>query len=194
MSTVESDIVSPPNAYRITQADSPMPRLPRQCPCHSGLRYTACCASFHRGEREPPTPEALMRSRYAAFSLGLGEYLVETLAQEHPDRALPRDGLVLALSRSRQRQRFLDLQILHASADGDQGEVLFYARIFEQGEDRSFVELSSFGRESSVWRYVSGLLVPAERLPKDVSLIDRCAFLELAGHLPRSSTQSRLPA
>lgn len=121
-----------------------------------------------------------MRSRYAAFSLGLGEYLVKTLAKEHADRALPRDGLVLALSRAREHQRFLDLRILHASTDGDRGEVLFYARIFERGEDRSFAELSSFGREGSAWRYASGTLVPAERLPNDVRVLDKADFLALA--------------
>jgi SEC-C motif-containing protein len=122
-----------------------------------------------------------MRSRYAAFALGLGEYLVNTLAEEHADRALPREGHVLALSRARQHQRFLDLHILHASTEGDRGDVLFHARIFERGEDRSFAELSSFGREGSVWRYASGVLVPAERLPKDLHVLDKAALLTLAG-------------
>jgi SEC-C motif-containing protein len=117
-----------------------------------------------------------MRSRYAAFALGLGEYLVNTLAEEHADRALPREGHVLALSRARQHQRFL-----HPSTEGDPGEVLFHARIFERGEDRSFAELSSFGREGSVWRYVSGVLVPAERVPKDLRVLDKAALLTLAG-------------
>ena len=31
-----------------------------------------------------------MRSRYAAFALGLGAYLVRTLATSHPDLGLPR--------------------------------------------------------------------------------------------------------
>ena len=81
---------------------------PRDCPCHSGLRYVACCARLHRGEQPAATPEALMRSRFAAFALGLGEYLVETLAEEHPDRGHPREELIRSLSRARERQRFLD--------------------------------------------------------------------------------------
>src|SRR5580692_1348054 len=82
-----------------------MPKLsdttPRQCPCHSGRRYAACCRPMHRAEREAPTPEALMRSRYAAYSLGLGDYLVNTLAEAHPDRAVPHDQLARSLSRAR---------------------------------------------------------------------------------------------
>jgi len=116
--------------------DVNMPKLsdttPRQCPCHSGHRYAACCRPMHRAEREAPTPEALMRSRYAAYSLGLGDYLVNTLAEAHPDRAVPREQLARSLSRARQAQRFLDLRILHTSTAADRGEVLFHARIFER--------------------------------------------------------------
>jgi SEC-C motif-containing protein len=72
----------------------------RDCPCFSGLRYAACCAPLHSGEREASTPEALMRSRYAAFALGLGEYLVRTLSADHPDRALDAATLVRNLSLS----------------------------------------------------------------------------------------------
>jgi len=122
-----------------------------------------------------------MRSRYAAFALGLGEYLVETLTEAHPDRELPRETHALSLSRARHSQRFLGLVILHASEQQNVGEVLFYARIFERGADRSFAELASFRREGLAWRYESGVLVPAERLPRDVRALDKPAFLALAG-------------
>lgn len=102
-----------------------------------------------------------MRSRYAAFALGLGEYLVDTLASAHPDRDLPREALVTELSRAGDGQRFLGLRIVRA--DGD--EVLFDARIFERGQDRSFAELSTFVREDGRWRYASGRTVAREELP-----------------------------
>lgn len=42
-----------------------------------------------------------MRSRFAAFALGLGDYLVDTLAADHEDRAAaPREALVRELSRA----------------------------------------------------------------------------------------------
>jgi SEC-C motif-containing protein len=134
------------------------------------LRYNACCAPFHKGAHNAPTPEALMRSRYAAFALGLGEYLVETLASTHPDLEAPRDQLVRALGLARARQRFVGLRILSATTSpaGDSGEVLFYARIFERGADRSFAERSTFVRELGAWRYESGEIVPRTALPDDV--------------------------
>lgn len=107
-----------------------------------------------------------MRSRYAAFALGLGEYLVRTLASHHPDRALPPGELARDLSRARQRQRFTGLRIVRTASSGDAGQVLFWARIFERGVDRSFGELSSFVREAGGWRYASGELVPLEELER----------------------------
>jgi SEC-C motif-containing protein len=84
------------------------------------------------------------------------------------------------VARSRDKRRFLDLCILHTSTEGDTGEVLFFARIFERGQDRSFAELSTFDREEGGWRYASGILVPRERLPADPTTLSREAFLALA--------------
>jgi SEC-C motif-containing protein len=101
-----------------------------------------------------------MRSRYAAFALGLGEYLVDTLAGDHPDRRLAREELVAELSHAKDRQRFLGLRIVRAGGD----EVLFHARIFERGQDRSFAELSTFVREEGRWRYARGRTLTREEL------------------------------
>ncbi len=99
-----------------------------------------------------------MRSRYAAFALGLGEYLVDTLASSHRHRDLPREALVTELSRAKDRQRFLGLRVVRAEGD----EVLFEARIFERGKDQSFAELSKFVREDGRWRYESGRAMARE--------------------------------
>lgn len=111
-----------------------------------------------------------MRSRYAAFALGLGEYLVKTLSSTHPDLEAPRGDLVRALGMACTRQRFVGLRILSAttSPDGDKGEVLFEASIFERGADRSFAERSTFVREAGAWRYAAGERVSRTELPEDV--------------------------
>jgi len=100
-----------------------------------------------------------MRSRYAAFALGLGAYLVDTLSRDHEDRAAPREEAVRALARARERQRFLGLEILQDTCDGDAGTVTFHARIFERGADRSFTERSDFVREDGAWKYAGGTIV-----------------------------------
>jgi SEC-C motif-containing protein len=127
-----------------------------------------------------------MRSRYSAFALGLGEYLVRTLASSHPDAQYDPTELARILSRTRESQRFLGLRILdaRAGATASESEVLFYARIFERGVDRSFAELSTFVREGvgaeSALRYASGILVPAARLPTPLEALTRDAFVALA--------------
>lgn len=100
-----------------------------------------------------------MRSRFSAFALGLGDYLVKTLAADHPDRAVGVDVLARELSRLKDQQRFLGLTVLDAQADGDHGEVTFHARIFVRGQDRSFTERSRFVREEGRWRYAEGEIV-----------------------------------
>ena len=48
------------------------------CPCCSGKNYKDCCQPFHLGETQAPTAEALMRSRFSAFAIPNGKYLMET--------------------------------------------------------------------------------------------------------------------
>ena len=153
---------------------------PRDCPCHSKARYSACCAPFHKGERIPETAGVLMRSRYAAFALGLGQYLVDTLAADHPDRRTD----PTEMGSSRRAQRFMDLCILHESVPAADptataAQVLFYARLFERGVDHSFLELSDFVREEGAWRYVRGALAPASAAPGDPRALTLEGFREV---------------
>jgi len=157
---------------------------PRGCPCHSGLAYEACCAPFHRGEREAPEPGALMRSRYAAFACGEAEYLVRTLHEDHPDRALPRADLMRSLRAAKERLRYPSLLILEERRSppgaGGTAEVLFAAGLVESGRDCSFVELSDFAHDGAGWRYLSGILVPLATLGRAAEGLTIDAFLALA--------------
>jgi SEC-C motif-containing protein len=107
-----------------------------------------------------------MRSRYAAFALGLGDYLVRTLAHDHPDRALDQARLARDLGRVKERWRFLGLSIHEEHEEGDAGQVLFLARIFERGVDVSFAERSSFKRELGEWKYAGGETIDPKSLSK----------------------------
>jgi SEC-C motif-containing protein len=151
-----------------------------RCPCHSGRRYNACCKPLHTGEAVAARPEALMRSRYAAFALGLGPYLVDTLAASHPDRGRPPAELARELGRAHLTQRYMGLAIFPARPD----EVLFHAQIFVRGRDHSFVELSSFVREADGWRYAAGELLPAAELESELATLTRDSFLM---HLQRAA-------
>lgn len=119
-----------------------------ECPCGSGLALADCCGLWHKGLPAgvyAPSPEALMRSRYSAYVLGLIDYLVATW---HPSTA-PGD---LAL----QPIKWLGLEVLHAQASGDAGVVEFVARCKVNGRAERMHELSRFVREQGRWYYIDG--------------------------------------
>ena len=50
------------------------------CPCGLSGAYARCCGRYHAGafHLQAPTPEALMRSRYSAYALGVRQYVLDT--------------------------------------------------------------------------------------------------------------------
>jgi SEC-C motif-containing protein len=133
------------------------------CPCTPAARYASCCRPYHRGEGEPPDAETLMRSRYSAFALGEIEYLWRTLHPTHEDRSRPVEEVLRELRQATRKFKYRGLSILDRSPPDAAGlaQVLFLARVFESGKDRSFVERSDFRLDGSGWRYVGGVLRPA---------------------------------
>ena len=115
------------------------------CPCDSGLLYESCCKPWHDGE-PALTPEALMRSRYSAYVLGLSDYL---LASWHPSTA-PGE---LDMS----PVKWLGLEVKHAEQTEDAGVVEFVARYKVDGRAERIHEISRFVREEGRWLYVDGV-------------------------------------
>jgi SEC-C motif-containing protein len=132
----------------------------KPCPCASGESYRACCQRYHRGE-EPPDASALVRSRFAAFALGEGAYLWRTLHPAHALRARPQAEVERELAQARRTLRYRALVLHDAEVRGESARVLFTARVFEAGRDRSFLEASRFERTREGWRYLDGELWPA---------------------------------
>lgn len=118
------------------------------CPCGSKKLYAQCCELLHQGA-PAPSAEALMRSRYSAFALGLDEYIQRSWhASKRP--------LANTLDASEKTQ-WIGLQIKrHQSLDDDHASVEFSARYKING--RAFVlrETSRFVRENGHWFYVDG--------------------------------------
>lgn len=142
-----------------------MPPAP-PCPCSSGKRYSQCCAPYHRGQAEPPDAEHLMRSRYSAFALKEAGYLWKTLHPEHPDRQRPEAEVVREIRASVSTHKYPGLLVLGHQPPDESGtaRVLFFAKVFESGKDRSFVELSDFRHDGTGWRYLSGI----PKLPREL--------------------------
>jgi SEC-C motif-containing protein len=124
------------------------------CPCDSGLLYADCCGPWHAGlalGQHAPTPEALMRSRYSAYVIGLLDYLLATWhASSSPgDLELP-------------PVKWLGLEVRHAQTAGDAGVVEFVARCKEGGRAQRMHETSRFVREDGRWYYIDGQMTESE--------------------------------
>ncbi|MFW3613376.1 YchJ family protein [Billgrantia antri] len=116
-----------------------------RCPCGSLLPLAACCGRFHAGE-PAPTPEALMRSRYSAFALGLHDYLRGTWHESTRPATLDLDD----------GTRWVRLEVLDHGQDGERGRVHFRAT-FHEGRRWSVLEENSrFVREAGRWYYLDG--------------------------------------
>lgn len=121
------------------------------CACGSGVEFLACCAPALDGSRPPETPEALMRSRYTAFTQGDVAYLEAT-----HDAKPTRDGR-LALAAWVRIVTWLGLTVHEAPPpQGDEGEVSFTARYLEDSTLVDLSERSSFRRKDGRWLYVDG--------------------------------------
>ncbi len=126
------------------------------CPCGLPHGYPQCCGRYHTGAQHlaAPTPEALMRSRYSAYALGLREYVLDTWhASTRPEKMERFDSGV----------KWLGLTVKRAWTTSDEeGFVEFVARSKAPGggpADRLH-ELSRFRRDESTegrWQYVDAV-------------------------------------
>ncbi len=122
-----------------------------------------------------------MRSRYAAYARGDADYLWKTLHPDHEDRARPRDVVLREMRDAFRQFRYMGLRVLdHSPPDADGlARVLFLARVFEKGRNRTFVERSDFFHDGTGWRYHSGATIPAAMLPNPAESYTLATFPEV---------------
>ena len=121
------------------------------CPCRSGLAYENCCGPVIAGETVASTPEALMRSRFTAFTRNEMAHLRESMVEEHREEFHEDD-----IRRWNKETDWLDLEILEASEHGDEGMVRFRATFRHKGGTQSLTEHSRFVRREGRWYYLDG--------------------------------------
>ncbi|MCC6075459.1 YchJ family protein [Pseudomonas sp. GCM10022188] len=121
------------------------------CPCGSTLVLADCCGCYHAGAL-PETAEALMRSRYSAYVLGLIDYLIATTLpaqQSGLDRA--------AMAQWSAQSRWLGLNVEEHQALGgtpERARVTFVARWQDASGEHSHRECSDFVRANGRWYFV----------------------------------------
>ena len=119
------------------------------CICGNGLDVNECCGLVIEQKRAAQTPEALMRSRYSAYVLANGEYLVYSSAKEN--RYADDIALIEEFSRS---VEWLHLDVLHVT----QNTVEFKAYYRDAQGIKVLHEKSNFIQEEGIWKYSNGTL------------------------------------
>lgn len=119
------------------------------CPCCSNKLYTECCKPYHNKEKQAPTAEALMRSRFSAFAIPNGEYLMATTLpanrKYHTKEELQDWGEV---------NKWIKLEIVNLPTINQVEFKAFY--IDQHQNEQLHHELSVFQKINDRWFYVSG--------------------------------------
>jgi SEC-C motif-containing protein len=119
------------------------------CYCGSARPYDECCGALHAGGKKASSAEALMRSRYSAYVLGLEPYL---LATWHSSTRPESIGLADEV-----QSKWLGLEVRrHVVQVEDRAIVEFVARYRVAGRGHRLHEVSNFVREDGRWFYVDG--------------------------------------
>ena len=121
------------------------------CPCGSGLDYSGCCEPLHLGAAAD-TAEALMRSRFSAFALGLDGYL---LSSWHPSTR----PATLELDDGTVWRRLQIVDTVAGGPDDETGIVEFRASYRDSdGAAGVLHERSRFARIDGRWAYLDGVI------------------------------------
>lgn len=128
-----------------------MAKLTTLCPCGSNKEFAECCVRYMQGKESAPSAEALMRSRYTAYTLLNEDYLLATWhSSTRPS--------VLGLAEEAPT-KWLGLEVLcHEQQDANHATVEFDARYKVNGRAHRLHEISTFVREDGRWFYVDGIL------------------------------------
>jgi SEC-C motif domain protein len=133
------------------------------CPCHSRRSYKRCCLRFHQGQATPTSPEALMRSRYAAYALAKVDYVIATTDPAGPQFRSDREVWAAEIREFCEATRFVGLRIRanetrEADSGPESGMVEFEAKLLRAGRDVSLIERSEFVHVDGRWLYHDGVV------------------------------------
>ncbi len=122
------------------------------CYCGSKKAYIDCCEIAHKNNGTTETAEQLMRSRYSAFVLANGDYLMET--HHTSTRPIKEKKAIVKWAKSVQ---WIKLEVVSTSKgqpNDTEGAVTFNAFFYENGKVDVIHEKSAFVKENNQWKYL----------------------------------------
>lgn len=122
------------------------------CFCGNSKSYANCCEIAHKNSANAKTAEQLMRSRYSAFVLANGDYLMAT--HHKSTRPIKEKKNIVKWAKSVQWIRLEVLKTSKGSENDVEGIVTFNAYFFENGNVDVIHEKSAFVKENNQWFYL----------------------------------------
>jgi len=122
------------------------------CYCGNNKSYKTCCEVFHFNNGKTETAEQLMRSRYSAFVLANGDYLMQT--HHISTRLISEKKAIVKWAKS---VEWIKLEILNTTEglnNNEDGTVLFNAYFYDNGSIDVIHENSAFIKENNKWYYL----------------------------------------
>lgn len=124
------------------------------CPCCSNKSYATCCQPFLEGNQQATTAEALMRSRYTAYTKVAIDYIQATT---HPMKRAQQNWA--AAKSWAEQATWLGLKVVATKAGqtkDETGTVSFVAEYQQAGQLQRHEELSTFKKMNGSWYYWDG--------------------------------------
>lgn len=123
-----------------------------KCPCGSSSSYESCCKTIHNDITRAKTAEQLMRSRYTAFTLAMGDYLLES----HHKTTRPNKEMktIVSWAKSVKWQKLEIINGIQGQENDIFGTVEFKAHYLSGNKPDFILENSKFVKEYGVWYYL----------------------------------------
>lgn len=119
------------------------------CYCGNHLSYEECCQPYINKEKNAPTAEALMRSRFSAYATHEADYLIETTHVSTRKKHKKSDIIFWSES-----NKWITLEILEVT----ETSVHFRAHYLDNHrQEQIHEEKSNFVLEIGNWYYVDGI-------------------------------------
>ena len=122
------------------------------CYCGNNKAYKNCCEVFHLNNGKTETAEQLMRSRYSAFVLGNGDYLIQT--HHISTRPISEKEAIVKWAKSVEWIKLEVLETTKGLKNDEEGTVTFNAYFNENGNVDIIHENSAFIKENNTWYYL----------------------------------------
>lgn len=123
-----------------------------KCYCNNNKSYKACCEVFHLNNGKTETAEQLMRSRYSAFVLANGDYLMQT--HHISTRPISEKKAIVKWAKSVEWIKLEILKTTEGLSNNEDGTVTFNAYFYDNGTIDIIHEKSAFIKENNSWYYL----------------------------------------